>query len=108
MQDLRLFEHTAESRPDFSAPIYAAMHVVDMSEMPEDPMPLFIAVTGDDVFGFQNQSLDLYSLWNEAGETAELHVYSQGGHGFGMRKQHLTSDHWIDQFEAWLISLGFL
>ena len=25
-----------------------------------------------------------------------------GGHGFGMRKQGTTSDHWIDEFYYWL------
>ena len=30
-----------------------------------------------------------------------------GGHGFGMRKQGTTSDHWIDEFYYWLEARGF-
>ena len=31
-----------------------------------------------------------------------LHIYSKGGHGFGMRRQNLPSDHWIDRLGEWL------
>ena len=41
-----------------------------------------------------------------AGYKPELHVFSAGGHGFGMRKQGKSSDHWIDEFYFWLESLG--
>ena len=37
----------------------------------------------------------------------EEHVYSTGGHGFGMKKQGTTSDHWIDEFGYWLDAQGF-
>ena len=39
---------------------------------------------------------------------AELHIYSKGGHGFGMRKQGLPADHWIDHFGDWLQVQGVL
>ena len=29
-------------------------------------------------------------------------MYAKGGHGFGMRKQNLPTDHWIDRFADWL------
>jgi hypothetical protein len=34
--------------------------------------------------------------------------YAQGGHGFGMKKQGLPSDHWIERFSEWLQAQGFL
>jgi hypothetical protein len=37
---------------------------------------------------------------------AELHLYAQGGHGFGMRKRNLPVDAWPLAFEAWLQSRG--
>jgi len=40
-----------------------------------------------------------------AGHPVELHLYAQGGHGFGMKKQGLPSDHWIDRFGDWLLSI---
>ena len=37
-----------------------------------------------------------------AGQRPEIHVFSAGGHGFGMRKQGTSSDHWIDELYYWL------
>lgn len=98
----------ASNRPDFSAPIYPALQVVDTSKMPEEPMPLFVAVTSDDTFGFQTLCTQLYNQWSGAGESMELHIYDKGGHGFGMRKQNLPSDKWIMAFGEWLDSKGLI
>lgn len=98
----------AADRPDFAAPIYGAMHVLDLQSVPASPMPVFLTVTGDDFFGFQAQSIAFFQVWNAAKLPVELHLYEQGGHGFGMRKQSLPSDAWIDAFQAWLGSHGFL
>lgn len=101
-------EYTSDSnRPDFIAPIYGALHVLDLGKVPVKPMPLFLAVTGDDVFGFQNQSIALYKTWNAAKVPAEMHIYEKGGHGFGMRKQKVPSDHWITAFDIWMKNNGF-
>jgi hypothetical protein len=43
-----------------------------------------------------------------AKKPAELHLYSKGGHGFGMRRQGLPSDRWIDLFTDWLGTQGLL
>jgi len=99
---------SAADRPDFAAPIYGALHVLDLQKLPEGPMPVFMAVTADDFFGFQKQSIELFQTWNAAKLPVELHVYEQGGHGFGMRAQGLPSDAWIDAFGAWMASHGFL
>ena len=98
-------EYDADSRPDFAAPIYSAPRE-DIS-VPADAPPLFIAVAHDDVFA-ASASVPLYSAWSAAGRSAELHIYSKGGHGFGMYKQGLPSDHWIDQFGDWLQVQGVL
>jgi hypothetical protein len=37
-----------------------------------------------------------------------MHIYAQGGHGFGMRKQGKPSDHWIERFAEWLQGQGLL
>jgi hypothetical protein len=37
---------------------------------------------------------------------AELHVYAQGGHGFGVRKSPCSD--WTDRFVDWLQSQGML
>ncbi|GAA0894223.1 alpha/beta hydrolase [Fulvivirga kasyanovii] len=96
-----------ENRPDFIAPIYGALHVLDLAKLPTRPMPLFLAVTSDDVFGFQNQAIDIYKTWNKAKAPVEMHIYQKGGHGFGMRKQNLPSDLWVENFCAWMKDNGF-
>ncbi len=101
------FEYTAANRPDFAAPIYPAMHVVNTAKVPDDAPPLFVAVTGDDVFGFHTQCTALYNQWNAAGKKIELHIYPEGGHGFGMRKQNMITDNWIDRFGEWLDANGW-
>ena len=53
-------------------------------------------------------SANLYSIWKEAGRSAELHIYSKGGHGFGMHKQGLPIGHWIDRYGDWPEALGLL
>jgi hypothetical protein len=40
-----------------------------------------------------------------AGIKPEEHVFASGGHGFGMKKQGTTSDHWIELFYNWLEAL---
>ncbi len=102
-------EYTSgENRPDFFAPIYGALHVLDINKLPAEPMPLFMAVASDDLFGFQSQSIALYKTWNSAKLPAELHIYEKGNHGFGMRKQGLPSDNWIHSFKIWLADHGWL
>jgi acetyl esterase/lipase len=98
-------EYDADSRPDFAAPIYSSPYE-DIS-VPGDAPPLFIAVADDDAFA-ASASVPLYSAWNAAGRSAELHIYSKGGHGFGMHRQGLPSDYWIDRFGEWLQVQGVL
>ena len=43
--------------------------------------------------------------WRAAGLPVEFHAYARGGHGFGMRVQHLPSDTWIDRFLQWHAAL---
>jgi hypothetical protein len=35
-----------------------------------------------------------------------MHMYSKGGHGFGMKTQNLASDNWISQFYQWALTQG--
>ena len=102
------FTYTPENRPDFVAPIYAYMGAVKETVVPKDAPPMFIVAATDDQLGLAPDSINLYSKWLEAKKPVELHMYSKGGHGFGMRKQNLPSDQWIDRFGDWLQVQGFL
>jgi acetyl esterase/lipase len=99
-----LLRHDAESRPDFAAAIYTPWA---NNSVPADAPPLFILVASDDMLT-EKGSIQLYSAWKAAGKTAELHVYSKGGHGFGMQKKGLPADTWIERLGDWMKSQGFL
>src|SRR6266516_3375856 len=98
-------EHDAQSRPHFAAAIYGALW--EEIIVPADAPALFIALANDDEIAVE-PSVALYRAWRAAGQPVELHIYAQGGHGFGMRKQGLPADHWIDRFGEWLQVQGFL
>lgn len=100
------FLYVELSRPNFTAPIYSYVGSFGYPSVPEDAPPLFIAGTTDDDFGFQTHCTKLYIQWTEAGKSAELLLYRKGGHGFGMRKQNLPTDQWIERFYEWLINLN--
>ncbi len=100
-----VMEHAPESLPNFAAPIYGGG--TGGAPIPADAPPLFILVANDDV-GASQGSVKLYSEWKSVGKPVELHIYSKGGHGFGMNKRGLPSDSWIDRFGDWLDVQGLL
>lgn len=102
------YNYTPESRPDFVAPIYPAYDWAIKGNVPADAPPLFILAATDDPLGLAPQSVKIYNDWTAARKSAELHLYSKGGHGFGMRKQNLPTDRWIERFADWLEVQGWL
>jgi acetyl esterase/lipase len=102
------FQYTPESRPAFIAPIYSSARRFKDTAVPADAPPMFIAAATDDQLGLAADSLLLYDKWRTAHKSVELHMFAKGGHGFGMRKQNLPTDHWIDRFTEWLDLQGWL
>lgn len=94
-----------ESRPDFAAPIYGAAPEL---AIPASLPPLFIAAAQDDKMVPASKSIEIFNKWTSAGGRAELHLYEQGGHGFGMRQRSLPVDDWRGAFEQWLLSHGLI
>jgi len=99
-------QHDGSSRPDFVAPIYPAYRTA--TPVPADAPPLFIAMADDDNLISPNSSARLYMAWHAAGIPAELHIFREGRHGFGMKNQNRPSDHWINLFYDWMGSAGFV
>jgi acetyl esterase/lipase len=108
MAESTAFDYDSLDRPDFVAPIYAYVPPTQHTDVAKDAPPMFLAVASDDQLHLVPNSLLLYNKWETANKPVELHVYAKGGHGFGMRVQHLTSDTWIDRFGDWLNQLGYL
>jgi acetyl esterase/lipase len=104
------FNYTPDNRPDFVAPIYAYVPPLPggFDKVADDAPPLFLAAATDDGLHLVPNTLDLYKKWLDGGHQAEVHIYAKGGHGFGMNKQHLPVDTWIDRFGDWLLFNGFL
>lgn len=103
------FNYTAETRPNFVAPIYLAYSwTIKGNGVPDDAPPMFILAATDDPLGLAPHSVNLYEDWTAAKKSAELHLFARGGHGFGMKKQHLPSDRWIERFADWLEFQGWL
>ena len=86
----------------FAAPIYGGETLG--RAVPADAPPLFIVMAQDDFL--YRLAEGLYADWTDAERSAEMHIYRRGGHGFGMVKQGLPSDGWINLFREWLADLG--
>ena len=97
-------EGDAATRPNFVAPIYGA----NASEQAptKDAPPLFMAVAADDKLTAASESIEMLEAWQSAGVPAELHVYENGGHGFGRGKPNTATAKWTDAFDAWLTLHG--
>ncbi len=86
------------STPNFAGIIYGGQPAVQ--KIPDNAPSLFLLSAADDMISSSNN--DLFREWLAAGKSAELHVYSKGGHGFGMKKQGLPVDGWIERLGDWL------
>lgn len=94
------------SRPNFAAPVYGGT-VPEGVTVPADAPPVFLLCAADDNLAALS-SPATYVKWRAAGRSAELHIYSKGGHGFGMQKRGLPVDGWVERFADWLGTLGML
>lgn len=99
---------SAKDKPNFVAPVYPALHVLDPNAKPDPTIPVFLSVTSDDFFKFQLLCLDFYRRCNVAGVPVEMHIYEKGQHGHGMKKQGYTSDDWITAFRHWMKMKKFI
>jgi len=99
-------DHDAESRPNFAAILYGPSD--DKTPLPPDAPPVFIVAATDDPTIAAINSVNLWSKWKAAGVSAEIHLFSRGGHAFGLVKQNLPVDQWVDLFGNWLVLQGLL
>lgn len=97
----------ASSRPDFQALIYPGTSGLFSAEkgMP----PLFIACGYSDRPDIAEGMATLYLKYKKAGVPAELHIYSNAGHGFGFREGTTTAaGAWPYRFREWLVDTQLL
>ena len=101
--------------PNFSLLIYTGGILKPNSNPPtlndgvvftKETPPAFLSVSDDDK-GAEQTTL-LYVALKHAGVPAELHVWAEGGHGYGIRPGKLPHTTWPARAADWLNERGFL
>jgi acetyl esterase/lipase len=100
-------------RPDFAVlvyPAYIAQADKGMSPNPEtqpnaQTPPSFIVQAEDDPVHVENANTYFLEL-KKAKVPAELHIYAEGGHGYGLRRTKLPVTYWPALVEGWLDTIG--
>jgi acetyl esterase/lipase len=102
-------------RPDFAVAVYPGYLVRKETGLLADHIhirartpPMFLVHANDDPMADAENSAGMYLALKRVGIPSELHIYAQGGHGFGVRKKGLPCDSWTDRCVAWLRNLGML
>jgi endo-1,4-beta-xylanase len=94
-------------RPDFQALIYPGRspRFTVAEEMP----PVFIVCGYNDRPDISRGMAELYLKYKDAGVPAELHIYANAGHGFGVRESEKGAvGSWPVRFKEWLGDQGML
>jgi acetyl esterase/lipase len=95
------------SRPSFQALIYPG-NSGRFEVVPNAP-PVFLVGGYGDRADIALGVAEVYMKYKKASIPAELHIYSNAGHGFGMREKNRGAvAGWPSRFEEWLSDRGFL
>jgi acetyl esterase/lipase len=105
---------TVDARPNFQMLIYPAFLLgtdgkVSPTFQPTAQIPpSFIVIAENDHTARVETALVYYQALKDAKISAELHIYTQGGHGFGSRPTDLPISHWPPIAETWLHTIHVL
>jgi acetyl esterase/lipase len=102
-------------RPDFAVIVYPGYlsiaeqnFALNTEIRPTDKTPsTFIVQAEDDAVHVENASVYFQALAN-AKVPAELHIYAEGGHGYGLRHTALPVTDWPKLVERWLVTIHVL
>lgn len=73
----------------------------------KDTPPTFLLQTEDDPVGAENV-MAYFTALKAAKVSAELHIYAEGGHGYGLRPTAMPVTHWPALAEQWFRSIHVL
>ncbi|HJZ94296.1 MAG TPA: alpha/beta hydrolase [Gemmataceae bacterium] len=116
----RTYEPTDEidkisCRPDFAIPVYSGyLKAKDKDELapglsvPKGTPPMFLVHGGADIISEPEHSVVMYRALKRAGVSAELHIYANAAHDFGVRRTDRPCSTWMDSCAAWMRHQGFL
>jgi acetyl esterase/lipase len=102
-------------RPDFAVvayPGYLAIAEKDFAANPEihptaNTPPTFIVQAENDQVHVENSIVYFMEL-KKANVPAELHIYAEGGHGYGLRRTAFPVTTWPQSVETWLHTIKVL
>jgi acetyl esterase/lipase len=102
-------------RPDFAVIVYPGYLAIAEQDFapnadvhPTDKTPTtFIVQAEDDPVHVENAVVYFMEL-KKANVPAELHIYAQGGHGYGLRRTALPVTTWPMSVETWLHTIKIL
>jgi acetyl esterase/lipase len=70
--------------------------------------PTFLLQAENDNVDNVNDSLAYYIALKNAGVPAEMHLYAEGGHAFGLRRTKFPITAWPELVEKWLVTIGMI
>jgi acetyl esterase/lipase len=102
-------------RPDFAVVVYPGyLALADQNFAPNADIrptastpPSFVVQAEDDPVHVENAVVYYMALKN-AKVPAELHIYAEGGHGYGLRRTALPVTTWPQSVETWLRTIQIL
>ena len=103
-----------DARPNFQMIIYPGWTSgsdgkVNPALVPTPQVPpTFLLQAENDYAAHVESSLVYFQALKDAKIPAELHVFTQGGHGFGLRPTELPISHWPTLAEGWLHTIHIL
>lgn len=99
------------SKKNLLGPEPEATLVAEMSrdeQVSPKTCPTFLVHAGDDHAVVVENSLRFYRACIDHQVPVEMHLFPNGGHGFGMYRGDRPVDHWPDLMEAWMAEQGLL
>jgi endo-1,4-beta-xylanase len=93
------------SRPDFVALAYPG-YPRDWEPTKEMP-PTFLLCASDDRPNISEQTPEIYLKLKKLGVPVEMHIYTKGGHGFGIRHSPYPVSGWPARLQEWIADRGF-
>ena len=105
---------TLSARPDFQILLYPAYlndaqgHLIPSVTPTAVIPPTFLVMAENDYTAHVESALTYYQGLKNAKVPAEMHLYAEGGHGFGLRPTGLPEAGWPKLAEMWMRALGFL
>jgi acetyl esterase/lipase len=92
----------ASCKPDFLGLLDPGIPEGVEDRVTAETGPAFIAQAGDDFLDPLKHALRFYTALRQAQVPAEMHLYAQGGHGFGLGVSGGSVASWPERFAAWL------